>query len=75
MGANAHLLCSVDHVIRIDTARGAPGGGGLPSCSLPPKPPKTEIKKKKPDFVDIMVSKFLCDMPFGRNQPLKSADD
>jgi hypothetical protein len=39
-----------------------------------PKPPKTEIWKST-GFVDIMISKILHDFPFGRSQPLKSADD
>jgi hypothetical protein len=48
------------------------GGGGLAGCS----PPQTtqKLKIKKTDLVDIMVSKVLCDFPFSRNQPLKSAD-
>jgi hypothetical protein len=37
-------------------------------------PPKTEIKKNT-DFVHITISKFLFDLPFSRNQPLKSTDD
>jgi hypothetical protein len=53
--------------------RGAPKGGGGCRASAPPKPLKTEIKKK--DFVAIMISEFLRDFPFSRNQPLKSADD
>jgi hypothetical protein len=35
--------------------------------------PKTEIKKN--DFIDIMISKVLRDLPFSRNQALKSPDD
>ena len=27
------------------------------------------------DLVDMMISKFLRDLPFSRHQPLKSADD
>jgi hypothetical protein len=30
---------------------------------------------KNTDFVDTIVSKVLRDLPFSRNQPLKSADD
>jgi hypothetical protein len=37
-------------------------------------PPKSKLKKKT-DFVDITISKVLRDLPFSRNQPLKSADD
>jgi hypothetical protein len=40
----------------------------------PPRPPKTEIKKKTA-FVDIMISEVLRDFPFSQNQPPKSADD
>jgi hypothetical protein len=53
--------------------RGAPGG--LPGCSPPQTPKNQNKKKRKTDFVDIMISKVLCDFPFSRNQPLKSADD
>jgi hypothetical protein len=43
---------------------------GLPGCSPPPpKSTKTEIKKKQ------ILSKVLRDLPFSRNQPIKSADD
>jgi hypothetical protein len=45
------------------------GGGGAPGYSPPPKP-----EFKNTDFVDIMISKVLRDLPFSRNQPLKSAD-
>jgi hypothetical protein len=38
------------------------GGGGAPGVQ-PPKPPKTEIKKKT-NFVDITISKALRDLPF-----------
>jgi hypothetical protein len=55
-------------------SRGTPKGGGAAArASAPPKPPKTEIKKK--DFVDIVISNALRDLPISRNQPLKSADD
>jgi hypothetical protein len=30
---------------------------------------------KTPDFVDIMISKVLRDLPFSRNHPLEWADD
>jgi hypothetical protein len=35
---------------------------------------KTKIWKNT-DFVDIMISEVLRDLPFSRNQPLVSADD
>jgi hypothetical protein len=37
-------------------------------------PPHTEIKKGT-HFVDIVISKVLCDLPFSRKEPLRSADD
>ena len=46
---------------------------GKAAWANPPKPPKIEIKKKI-GFVDI-ISKLLHDLPFSRNQLLKSADD
>ena len=45
---------------------------GKAAWSNPPKPPKIEIKEI--GFVDI-ISELLHDLPFSRNQPLKSADD
>jgi hypothetical protein len=44
-GANAELSGSVDHVIRIDTARGAPRreGGGRAAVLQSPQSPKTEM--------------------------------
>jgi hypothetical protein len=60
------MICVLD--------RHAPKGGkGLPSCS--PPPPQMEIKTKNTDFVDTIISNVLRDLPFSRNQPLKSADD
>jgi hypothetical protein len=40
-------------------------GGGSPS----------QIEIKKTVFLDKMVSRVLRDLPFNRNQPLKTADD
>ena len=31
--------------------------------------------KKNIDCVDAIISKVLCDLPFSRNQPLKSTDE
>jgi hypothetical protein len=52
----------------------APGGGGeeLPDCS-PPNTPNRNLKSA--DFVYTMISEILRDLPFNRNQPLKSPDD
>jgi hypothetical protein len=49
------------------------GGGGLPVC-IPHQTPENR-NLKNTDFVDIMVSNVLRNLPFSRNQPLKSADD
>jgi hypothetical protein len=43
---------------------------GFRAAAPPPKHPKNQNKKKK-NFVDIMISKVLFDLPFSRNQPLK----
>jgi hypothetical protein len=48
-----------------------PEGGG--AAGLQPPNPKTEYFKT--DFVGIVTSKVLRDLPFSRNQPLKSDDD
>jgi hypothetical protein len=40
----------------------------------PPKTPKDQ-NLKSTNFVNIMVSKVLRDLPFSRNQSLQSADD
>jgi hypothetical protein len=44
-----------------------PRGGGCQAAA----PPKPKLKKKETDFVDIMISKVLRDLPFSQNQPLK----
>jgi hypothetical protein len=49
-------------------------GWGRGATAHPPKPPKLKLKKNT-DFVAIMISKVLRDLPFSRNQPLKSPDD
>jgi hypothetical protein len=51
-------------------ARGAPGG----AATAPPQTPENR-NLKNTDFVDIMISKVLRDLPFSRNQPLISVDD
>jgi len=38
------------------------------------KPPNyTKSKFKNTDFVSVMISKVLCNLPFSRDQPLKTA--
>jgi len=38
-------------------------------------PPLRNLNVKDTSFVDTMVYNVLLDLPFRRNQPLKSADD
>jgi hypothetical protein len=45
--------------------------GGRRTATLPPPHPKSKFKK----IVDMMISNVLRDLPFSRNQHLKSADD
>jgi hypothetical protein len=49
------------------------GEWGEPAATRPPPPAKAKLKIT--DFVDMMVSKVLCDIRFGLYQPLKSTDD
>jgi hypothetical protein len=51
------------------------GGKGCLAAAPPPNPPKPKFEKKKKTNFIAMISKVLCDFPFSRNQPLKSADD
>jgi hypothetical protein len=51
--------------------RAQPMGGC--KAAAPPNPQK--LKFKNADFVHIMISKALPDLPFSGNQPLKLADD
>jgi hypothetical protein len=57
---------------------GVGGAAGLqpPQAAAPPPhqtPRNRNLKNKY--FIDIMIPKVLRDLPFSRNQPLKSADD
>jgi hypothetical protein len=49
------------------------GGGGC-RIAAPSQTPQN-INLKNTDFVELMISKVLHDLPFSRNLPLKSADD
>jgi hypothetical protein len=49
--------------------------GGCRAAAVPETPPPQNWKVKNTDFIDIMISKVLFDLPFRRSQPLKSADD
>jgi hypothetical protein len=51
-------------------SRGAHKGG----CRAEAPPPNTQKPKLKKKLY-FMISKVLCDLPFSRNQPLKSVDD
>jgi hypothetical protein len=53
--------------------KGAPKGEE--AAGLQPSQTPKNWNLKNTDFVDIMISKVLCDFSFSRNQPLKSADD
>jgi hypothetical protein len=50
--------------------RAHPGRG---AARLHPPPPSQNLKNT--DFVDMMLSNVLYDLPLNQNQPLKSADD
>jgi hypothetical protein len=47
-------------------------GGGSEGVQAPPQKNRS---LKNTDFVDIMIANVLCDLPFSRNQPLKSTDN
>ena len=56
------------------STQGHTQGGGVAGLQPYPQNPQ-DRNLKKTDFVDIMISKVSRDLPFSRNQPLKSADD
>jgi hypothetical protein len=49
-------------------------GEGAAVLQLPPQTTQN-LDLKNTEFVDIIVSKVLRNLPFSRDQPLKSADD
>ena len=49
--------------------------GGRGGCRNAAPLLQIEIKKKKTDFVDTIISELLCNLHFSLDQPLKSADD
>jgi len=51
---------------------GAPKGVGCRVAASRPQTPQNRFKKKN---VDTIVLNVLRDLPFSRNEPLKSADD
>jgi hypothetical protein len=56
------------------SSNGGEGGEGGVGCSLAAAPNPQNQNLKNTDFVDMMISKVLRDLPFSWNQPLKSAD-
>jgi hypothetical protein len=75
LAVSVSLLClGVTHVLRpglLPTGRGWGVMGYRPANPPPPK----NLNIKTICFVGIRISKVLRDLLFGRNQPLKSADD
>jgi hypothetical protein len=70
------FVCLFLYYLTMLSVEGASRGKGLPGWSGPPPPTNTPNRNlKNTDFVDVKISKVLRDLPFGRNQPLKSADD
>jgi len=49
------------------------GGGGLPGCSFPPPPQTPQNQNLRNKFCRHDDRKMLRDLPFCRNQALKSA--
>jgi hypothetical protein len=64
------LLSSVDKHPAFRPSGAHPRGGGATGLQ-----PFQNQNLKNTHFVDIMISKVLRDLPFSRNQPLKSADE
>jgi hypothetical protein len=56
-------------ILRYEQQGRAQGG----AAAWPAHPQSRDLKNR--DFVDIMISEASRDLPFSRNQPLKSADD
>jgi hypothetical protein len=50
-------------------------GGGTSGIAVPPNTPKSKFKQPRFCRYCIMISKVLRDLPFSRNQPLKSVDE
>jgi hypothetical protein len=58
---------------RIYESSGAHKAGSAAGLQSPQAPRNRNLKNT--DFVDIMISEVLRDLPFSQNHPLKSADD
>jgi hypothetical protein len=69
-------LLNILLIYSILRSRGASkvGTAGLQPTHTPP-PPHTKTKFRNTDFVDTLILNVLRDLPFGRNNPLKSSDD
>jgi hypothetical protein len=63
-----------DHFLCVDQGCIQGGGGCRAAASPPPQIPQNR-NLKNTGFVPIVISEILLDLPFSRNQPLKSADD
>jgi hypothetical protein len=63
--------CDAQRRTTVFTTKDAPKGGG--AAGLPQTPQSRKLKCT--DSVDTMISKGLRDLPFSRNQPLKSTDN
>ena len=63
-------------IMQVYTRTGAPTGGGLLDDRSPrtPQPPKTPQNRNLKNIF-CKNAKVLRDLPFSRNQSLKSADD
>jgi hypothetical protein len=68
-----HYLSFMISTNKSDT-RAHTRGGGCRAAGPPPQIPEN-LNLKNTDFVDVVISKVLRDLPFRRRQPLKSADD
>jgi len=68
-----YLSQSSNVLFSIGTPRGAGGGGGGGGAAAAPLPLKQILKNT--DFVDMLISKVLCDLRFNLNQSLNSADE
>jgi len=73
-GPNATIMSTVDAPTQscatsVITAGAQLTGGGVSGCNQSQNPPK--LKFKEAHFVGTIISKFLRDLLFSKNQPLK----
>jgi hypothetical protein len=55
--------------------QGCTQGGGCSSAAPLNRKKEEEEEEKKKDFEDTMIKNALHDLPYSRNQRLKSSDD